>query len=100
MAWPLENLRDVRVTHHSTNGVYTRSAIAPGDMPRLFDRLYRSPSAIASQKQGAGLGLPIVKRIVEAHDGHISIRSTPGRGTLVHVDLPYAEPSVARDIPS
>jgi signal transduction histidine kinase len=77
----------------------TGSGIAAGDMPRLFDRLYRSPSAIASQKQGAGLGLPIVKRIVDAHDGHISVRSTPGRGTLVQVDLPYAEPSAACDIP-
>jgi two-component system phosphate regulon sensor histidine kinase PhoR len=78
----------------------TGSGIAPVDMPRLFDRLYRSPSAIASQKQGAGLGLPIVKRIVDAHDGHISVRSTPGRGTLVQVDLPYAEPFAARHIPS
>ena len=69
----------------------TGSGIAAGDMPRLFDRLYRAPSAIASQKQGAGLGLPIVKRIVDAHDGHISVRSTLGRGTLVQVDLPYAE---------
>ena len=74
----------------------TGSGIAAGDMPRLFDRLYRAPSAIASQKQGAGLGLPIVKRIVDAHDGHVSVRSTPGRGTLVQVDLPYAE-SVAGD---
>ena len=73
--------------------------IAAAEMPRLFDRLYRSPSAIASQKQGAGLGLPIVKRIVDAHDGHISVRSTPGRGTLVQVDLPYAEPAATRDIP-
>ena len=72
----------------------TGSGIAAGDMPRLFDRLYRAPSAIASHKQGAGLGLPIVKRIVDAHDGHISVRSTPGRGTLVQVDLPYAESAV------
>ena len=77
----------------------TGSGITPADMPRLFDRLYRSTSAIASQKQGAGLGLPIVKRIVDAHDGHVSVRSTPGRGTLVQVDLPYAEPPAARDIP-
>ena len=77
----------------------TGSGITPADMPRLFDRLYRSTSAIALQKQGAGLGLPIVKRIVDAHDGHISVRSTPGRGTLVQVDLPYAEPPAARDTP-
>jgi two-component system phosphate regulon sensor histidine kinase PhoR len=78
----------------------TGSGIAAGDMPRLFDRLYRAPSAIASQKQGAGLGLPIVKRIVDAHDGHISVRSTPGSGTLVQVDLPYAEASATHDIPT
>ena len=74
----------------------TGCGIDAGDMPRLFDRLYRAPSAIASHKQGVGLGLPIVKRIVDAHDGHISVRSTPGRGTLVQVDLPYAEPVATR----
>ena len=74
----------------------TGCGIDAGDMPRLFDRLYRAPSAIASHKQGVGLGLPIVKRIVDAHDGHISVRSTPGRGTLVQVDLPYAKPVATR----
>jgi signal transduction histidine kinase len=71
----------------------TGCGIRPEDLPRLFDRLYRSPSAVAAQKQGAGLGLAIVKRIVDAHDGHVSVRSTPGHGTLVQVDLPYADPA-------
>ncbi|MCW2818291.1 MAG: divL 2 [Marmoricola sp.] len=71
----------------------TGSGIAAGEVPRLFDRLYRSPSAVAAQKPGAGLGLPIVKQIVDAHDGHIAVQSLLGQGTRVQVDLPYADRS-------
>ena len=77
----------------------TGSGIAPSELPRIFDRLYRSPRAVTEQKPGAGLGLPIVKQVVDAHDGHISIRSEPGRGTLVQVDLPYAETGPAGPTP-
>ena len=45
---------------------------------------------MAEQKQGAGLGLPIVKQIVDAHGGHVSVLSDLGAGTLVRVELPYA----------
>ena len=68
----------------------TGTGIAADEMPHLFDRLYRSPSAVAEQKQGAGLGLPIVKQIVDAHDGRVSVFSELGAGTVVRVELPYA----------
>ena len=45
---------------------------------------------MAEQKQGAGLGLPIVKQIVDAHDGRVSVFSELGAGTVVRVELPYA----------
>ena len=68
----------------------TGVGIEPDELPRIFDRLYRSPSSVVSQAQGAGLGLTIVEAIVEAHDGTIEVLSTPGVGSAFRVRLPYA----------
>ena len=57
----------------------TGSGIHPEDMPHLFKRFYRS--RFSSDTQGAGLGLPLAKAIVEAHSGTIEVDSTLGRGT-------------------
>jgi len=66
----------------------TGVGIAAEDQPKLFDRLYRSATAIASQTPGAGLGLPIVQKIVSAHDGRVEVASELGRGTAVRVLIP------------
>lgn len=56
---------------------------------RLFDRFYRADDARARQEGGgAGLGLAICKRIVDAHGGDISVQSTPGEGACFIVRLP------------
>ena len=68
----------------------TGTGIGADEIPHLFDRLYRSPRAVAEQKQGAGLGLPIVKQIVDAHGGRVSVVSELGAWTVVRVELPYA----------
>jgi signal transduction histidine kinase len=44
----------------------------------------------SNKKQGTGLGLPTVRRIVEEHEGTIGVVSEPGRGTSIRVDLPLA----------
>jgi PAS domain S-box-containing protein len=75
---------DTAVLEVRDNGV----GIAAEDLPKLFDRLYRSASAIASQTPGAGLGLPIVQKIVAAHDGQVEVDSELGRGTVVRVLIP------------
>ncbi len=41
------------------------------------------------KKEGTGLGMPIVKKIVEAHNGKIAVDSHPGEGTQVRIELPY-----------
>ena len=64
--------------------------IAPADQDRIFNPFYRSPDVVASQIQGAGLGLSLVKRIVEAHDGRVHVRSAPGEGSSFIVTLPVA----------
>jgi signal transduction histidine kinase len=61
------------------------AGIAPDDLSRVFERFYRGRNVSVS---GSGLGLAIAKRIVESHDGRVSIRSTVGVGTEVDVTLP------------
>lgn len=66
----------------------TGVGISAADKERLFEQFFRSESARSSAIRGVGLGLPIVKAIVEAHHGHINIDSEPGEGTTVTVRLP------------
>ena len=62
--------------------------IAAADQPRIFDPFYRAPVVVAAQIQGAGLGLSLVKRIVEAHGGSVGLESAPGAGSTFTVFLP------------
>jgi signal transduction histidine kinase len=64
--------------------------IEPEEQERIFEPFYRAPGAIAAQIQGAGLGLSLVQRIVEAHGGRITVRSAPGSGSEFTVHLPSA----------
>lgn len=66
----------------------TGIGIPADELERLFDRLYRATSATEREIEGLGLGLSIVKAIVEAHRGKVSVASEPGAGTLVRVELP------------
>ncbi|MCK4994811.1 MAG: GHKL domain-containing protein [Candidatus Omnitrophica bacterium] len=61
--------------------------ISEADIPRLFDEFYRVDNAINAEKKGTGLGLPLVKKIVEAHKGQIWVTSEVGRGTTFHFTL-------------
>jgi signal transduction histidine kinase len=69
--------------------------IAAADQARIFDPFYRAPDVVAAQIQGAGLGLSLVKRIVEAHAGRISLTSAPGAGSTFTVSLPVLKGDVA-----
>lgn len=66
------------------------TGIAPEELPRLFDRFYRTASATRSGAEGLGLGLHICKLLVEAHGGRIWVQSVLGQGTTVSFTLPYA----------
>ena len=60
------------------------------DLGRLFDRFFRASNATAQAIPGTGLGLVIVKTIVEGHEGTLTLDSTEGRGTEVVITLPLA----------
>ena len=68
----------------SDNGI----GIAQGDLPRIFDKFYRVKSEKTRKIVGTGLGLPIVKQLVEAHLGYIRVESQPDQGTIFKVLIP------------
>jgi len=74
--------------------------IDPAELPFVFDRFYRGARASGSRAAGSGLGLSIVRSIVEMHNGRVAISSTPGAGTQVSVFLPrdvsVSSPAAAR----
>ncbi|MGQ3381110.1 sensor histidine kinase [Priestia endophytica] len=61
--------------------------IPSDDLPYVFDKLYRVEKSRSRKSGGYGLGLSIVKEIVEAHDGEIRITSGVGKGTVVEILL-------------
>ena len=68
----------------------TGSGISAEDVPRVWERLYRGDKSRSTR--GLGLGLSLVKAIVEAHGGQVTLSSQPGAGTTVEVRLPTSAP--------
>ncbi len=67
--------------------------IAPKDLARIFERFYRTDSSRNSSQGGSGIGLSIVKKIIEDHGGYIWATSKEGEGTCIHFVLrKYIEP--------
>jgi signal transduction histidine kinase len=64
--------------------------IQAAERDRIFEPFYRAPDVVAAQIQGAGLGLSLVKRIVEAHGGRIAVTGAAGEGSTFTVTLPTA----------
>ena len=61
--------------------------IAAKDLPYIFDRFYRTDKARSSQKGGSGIGLSIVKKIMEDHGGQVWATSKEGTGTTMYLAL-------------
>lgn len=62
--------------------------IAREEFDRIFERFYRIGSEETRKSKGSGLGLFIVKKVTEAHEGKISVTSNPGQGTTFKICLP------------
>lgn len=65
--------------------------IAPEDIDNIFKRFYRIKNEKTRYIIGTGLGLPIVKSIIEAHNGYIEVESQEGKGSTFSVFLPVAQ---------
>lgn len=78
----LTGMVDIRVTDSG-------DGIAPEHLPYVFDRFYRTDAARARDDGGVGLGLALVRAIIEAHDGHVKVTSEgPQAGTTFTICLP------------
>jgi signal transduction histidine kinase len=76
----------------------TGIGVATKDIPHLFDRFWQ---AQRTERRGAGLGLPIVKGLVEAHGGRIWVESTLGRGSTFFFTIPTVpRPTARREEPA
>ncbi|MDX9896792.1 MAG: response regulator [Desulfofustis sp.] len=69
----------------------TGIGIAPEDLTSIFDRFYRVKGKATRHITGSGLGLSLVKEVVEAHQGYIDVQSRPGQGTIFTLSFPVVE---------
>lgn len=69
----------------------TGIGIAKEDLPKVFDRFYQADASSTRAYGGTGLGLTIVKEIVEAHGGEVRVESKLGKGTRFYFTLPIVE---------
>ncbi len=67
----------------------TGMGIEKEDLNRIFDRFYRVKNEKTRYIIGTGLGLPIVKSIIDAHDGMIRVKSKPDQGSTFYVYIPF-----------
>ena len=67
--------------------------LAPAETRKIFERFYQVDQSLTRRRGGCGLGLSIVKFIVEAHRGSVDVKSEPGKGSVFRVTIPRATPN-------
>jgi signal transduction histidine kinase len=66
--------------------------IPEAELAHIFELYYRTEGAARKSVPGSGLGLFIVKSLVDAHGGKVEVTSEPGKGTAFNIRLPLAQP--------
>jgi signal transduction histidine kinase len=66
--------------------------IPPGEQARIFDKFYRVGRSDTQGRRGSGVGLALVKHVVEAHRGRVGVESQVGEGSRFTITLPAAAP--------
>jgi signal transduction histidine kinase len=69
----------------------TGIGIPKDKLPRVFDRFYQIDSSTVRVYGGTGLGLSVVKELIEVHGGEIGVESSPGKGSRFRFTLPIAK---------
>lgn len=82
----IEDTKDSGMIHVEDSGI----GIPREDLKRIFERFYRTDKSRNRKTGGAGIGLTIVKNIVQAHKGKISVESEEGKGSRFTIILPKA----------
>jgi signal transduction histidine kinase len=77
----------------------TGIGISPQDLPSIFNEFFRTAEAKTMERRGTGLGLPLVKRIVEGYGGKVEVASTLGEGSLFRFLMPLVLPGGKREAP-
>jgi signal transduction histidine kinase len=62
--------------------------VAKGEQKKIFEKFYRAEDSLVHETKGSGLGLSLVKHIMEAHCGSVEVESTPGKGSTFTLVLP------------
>jgi signal transduction histidine kinase len=62
--------------------------IPPSEVPKVFERFYRVEKSRNRKLGGSGIGLTIVKKLTQAHEGDVEIKSEEGKGTTVYIRIP------------
>jgi signal transduction histidine kinase len=62
--------------------------VAKGEQGKIFEKFYRAEDSLVHETKGSGLGLPLVRHIMDAHGGKVEVESTPGRGSTFTLVLP------------
>jgi signal transduction histidine kinase len=93
-AWGSPNGHGPDVSELHMTVADTGIGMPPEELPFVFHKYYQG--AGRRRGDGTGLGLAIVQQAVAAHEGRVSVESTPGRGTTFHVTLPVGGPSGRR----
>ena len=92
---PKEKEVTVRLLRDNVNAILEVSdkglGIPKKEIPKIFDRFYQSENHEISEAKGSGLGLTLVKHVVEAHGGTIEVESEVGKGSIFRVRLPLSE---------
>jgi signal transduction histidine kinase len=65
--------------------------IAKAEQKKIFDKFYRAEDSLVHETKGSGLGLPLVRHIMEAHGGSVEVESAPGRGSTFTLVLPIRQ---------
>lgn len=78
------------LSFHEISVIDTGEGIAQEQLPRIFERFYRTDTARSRELGGTGLGLAIVKHLSRLHRGEASVKSTPGKGSTFIIELPIA----------